>query len=97
MRDQLVISLFIYQQSGTKPQPDNSNPGVSTDVPTSPSSPPPPPPHHPAVARTSKKVRLSTSDGKQRMLTLTMDTTFQQFQELIENELGISPGEQRIR
>lgn len=51
-----------------------------------------------AVAkRTDKKVRLSTSDGKQSMLTLAMDTTFKQLQNLIEKELGIPPQELRIR
>lgn len=42
-------------------------------------------------------MRLSTSDGKQSMLTLAMDTTFKELQNLIEKELGIPPQELRIR
>ncbi|XP_068722589.1 deubiquitinating protein VCPIP1-like [Montipora capricornis] len=51
----------------------------------------------PVVKRTEKKVRLSTSDGKQCMLTLSVDTTFKQLQELIEKELGIPTAQIRIR
>ena len=51
----------------------------------------------PVVKRSDKKVRLSTSDGKQSMLTLAMNTTFKQLLNLIEKELGIPPQELRIR
>lgn len=72
------------QQSSQKTSPAKGN---ETQV-----SPP-----QPAVKRTDKKVRLSTSDGKQSMLTLAMDTTFKQLQDLIEKELGIPPSELRVR
>ena len=51
----------------------------------------------PVVKRSDKKVRLSTSDGKQSMLTLAMNTTFKQLLNLIETELGIPPQELRIK
>ena len=54
-------------------------------------------PAQPAVKRTEKKVRLSTSEGKQCMITLAVDTTFKQLQNLIEKELGIPVAELKIR
>ena len=54
-------------------------------------------PTQPAAKRTDKKVRLSTSEGKQCMITLAVDTTFKQLQNLIEKELGIPSAELRIR
>lgn len=54
-------------------------------------------PVQPAVKRTEKKVRLSTSEGKQSMITLGLNTTFKQLQDLIEKELGLPASELRIR
>lgn len=79
------------QQPVVKPQPTSpqTSPGKHDDNQVSPTQP--------AVKRTDKKVRLSTSDGKQCMITLAVDTTFKQLQDLIEKELGIPSEELRIR
>lgn len=80
----IIIILF---QTGVKPQQASPSKTGETQIPSA----------QAVVKRTDKKVRLSTSDGKQSMLTLAMDTTFKELQNLIEKELGIPPQELRIR
>ena len=88
----LIIMLHVLVfQTGVKPQQASAQTSPSkTGEARIPSA-------RAVEKRTDKKVRLSTSDGKQSMLTLAMDTTFKQLQNLIEKELGIPPEELRIR
>ncbi|KAI8501465.1 Deubiquitinating protein VCIP135 [Branchiostoma belcheri] len=55
------------------------------------------PPPRPSTPPTEKKVRVTTSEGKQVMLTLAIATTFQELQARIASELGVPGDRQRIR
>ncbi|XP_010882134.1 deubiquitinating protein VCIP135 [Esox lucius] len=44
-----------------------------------------------------KKIRVTTSDGRQAMLTLQAQTTFYELQRSIANEFGVPPAQQCIR
>ncbi|KAJ8277678.1 hypothetical protein GJAV_G00078500 [Gymnothorax javanicus] len=46
---------------------------------------------------TDKKIRVTTSDGRQAMLTLQADTTFSELQKSIANEFSVPPAQQCIR
>lgn len=88
----LFVFLFSAKKKGlTKPQ--SSSPQTSPVKQESNQVSP----GQPTAKQTDKKVRLSTSDGKQCMITLAVDTTFNQLQDLIEKELGIPSKELRIR
>ena len=86
-----LIVLFSVKKGGNKPQPSSlqTSPVKQESNQVSPGQP--------TAKRTDKKVRLSTSDGKQCMITLAVDATFKQLQDLIEKELGIPSKELRIR
>lgn len=68
--------------------PGRSSPSLTASQPNSPRE---------KIARKDKKIRLSTVNGKQVMMTLKLDTTFSQLQESIERELGIPASQQKIR
>ena len=85
----IIITQPVAKPNQVSPQ---TSPSKDEDNKVSSSQPAQPP-----VKRTDKKVRLSTSDGKQCMITLAVDTTFKQLQNLIEKELGIPSAELRIR
>ncbi|XP_066272769.1 deubiquitinating protein VCPIP1-like [Branchiostoma lanceolatum] len=55
------------------------------------------PPPRPSTPPTEKKVRVTTSEGKQVMLTLAISTTFPELQARIASELGVPDDRQRIR
>ena len=87
----VFVFLFFVKKAGSKPQPSSlqASPVKQENNQVSPGQP--------TTKRTDKKVRLSTSDGKQCMITLAVDATFKQLQDLIEKELGIPSKELRIR
>lgn len=86
-----ICFSFSVKKGGNKPQPSSlqASPVKQENNQVSPGQP--------TTKRTDKKVRLSTSDGKQCMITLAVDATFKQLQDLIEKELGIPSKELRIR
>lgn len=63
----------------------SSAPATPTKAPYSPKS------------STDKKIRVTTSDGRQAMLTLQADTTFSELQRSIAKEFSVPPGQQCIR
>jgi len=89
----IVVFFFLFsvKKGGNKPQPSSLQTSPAKQVNNQVS------PGQPTTKRTDKKVRLSTSDGKQCMITLAVDATFKQLQDLIEKELGIPSKELRIR
>ncbi|XP_033752592.1 deubiquitinating protein VCIP135-like [Pecten maximus] len=51
----------------------------------------------PATKTSQKKVRLATSDGRQVMLTLDKDLTFDGLQQMIQSAVDVPPSRQKIR
>ncbi|KAM9844454.1 deubiquitinating protein VCPIP1 [Aulostomus maculatus] len=75
-----------------------SSPGGSPD--TSSSSAPATPTKSstsPSLSCKEKKIRVTTSDGRQAMLTLQAHTTFSELQKSIANQFGVPPVRQFIR
>ncbi|KAM8839277.1 LOW QUALITY PROTEIN: deubiquitinating protein VCPIP1 [Synchiropus picturatus] len=54
-------------------------------------------PATPTKSLTSKKIRVTTSDGRQATLTLQPDTTFAELQRSIASQFGVPPPQQCIR
>ena len=72
-----------------------SSPGGSPE--TSSSSAPATPTKSPSSSNQEKKIRVTTSDGRQAMLTLQAQTTFSELQKSIANQFGVPPPQQCIR
>lgn len=51
----------------------------------------------PSSSNKEKKIRVTTSDGRQAMLTLQAQTTFSELQRSIANQFGVPPPQQCIR
>lgn len=51
----------------------------------------------PSSSNKEKKIRVTTSDGRQAMLTLQAHTTFSELQRSISNQFGLPPAQQCIR
>ncbi|KAG8441977.1 hypothetical protein GDO86_010959 [Hymenochirus boettgeri] len=73
-----------------------SSPGYVKESPSSGPSTPTKAPYSPTASK-EKKIRITTSDGRQAMLTLKFSTTFSELQEGISKELAIPPYLQSIR
>lgn len=58
---------------------------------------PKPSPPSPSIPSNTKKIRVTTSDGKTANLTLSNTATFIDLQTMIEDELGIPSNCQRLR
>ncbi|CAB1437621.1 unnamed protein product [Pleuronectes platessa] len=72
-----------------------SSPGGSPE--TSSSSAPATPTKSPSSSNKEKKIRVTTSDGRQAMLTLQAQTSFSELQKSIANQFGVPPPQQCIR
>ncbi|KAG9478871.1 hypothetical protein GDO78_012502 [Eleutherodactylus coqui] len=79
-----------------KGQVRSSSPGSVRDGPSSGPSTPTKTPYSPTSSK-EKKIRITTNDGRQAMLTLKFSTTFSELQEGIAKELDIPPFLQCIR
>ncbi|XP_072267200.1 deubiquitinating protein VCPIP1 [Pyxicephalus adspersus] len=79
-----------------KGQVRSSSPGTIKDGHSSGSSTPTKAPYSPTSSK-EKKIRITTNDGRQAMLTLKFSTTFSELQEGIAKELDIPPYFQCIR
>lgn len=73
-----------------------ASPGVLPDGPSSAPATPTKSPYSPTSAK-EKKIRITTNDGRQAMLTLKSTTTFLELQESIAREFNILPHLQCIR
>ncbi|KAM4605758.1 deubiquitinating protein VCPIP1 [Polymixia lowei] len=71
--------------SGSPETPSSSAPATPTKTASSPSS------------NKEKKIRVTTSDGRQAMLTLLAQTTFSELQRSIANQFAVPPAQQCIR
>ncbi|XP_068197090.1 deubiquitinating protein VCPIP1 [Antennarius striatus] len=67
--------------------------------PETPSSAPATPTKSPSLSSSNKekKIRVTTSDGRQAMLTLQAQTTFSDLQRSIAKQFGVAPAQQCIR
>ncbi|KAE8598926.1 hypothetical protein XENTR_v10016992 [Xenopus tropicalis] len=74
----------------------SSSPGAARESPPSGPSTPTKTPYSPTASK-EKKIRITTNDGRQAMLTLKSSTTFSELQEGIAKELAIPPHLQSIR
>ncbi|XP_077208383.1 deubiquitinating protein VCPIP1 isoform X1 [Paroedura picta] len=72
------------------------SPGVVPDGPSSAPATPTKTPYSPTSTK-EKKIRITTNDGRQAMLTLKSTTTFSELQESIAREFNIPPHLQCIR
>ncbi|XP_033011223.1 deubiquitinating protein VCIP135 [Lacerta agilis] len=79
-----------------KVPPRTSSPGVVPDGPSSAPATPTKTPYSPTSTK-EKKIRITTNDGRQAMLTLKSTTTFLELQESIAREFNIPPHLQCIR
>ncbi|XP_068093561.1 deubiquitinating protein VCPIP1 [Hyperolius riggenbachi] len=79
-----------------KGQIRSASPGSLKDGPSSSPSTPTRTPYSPTLSK-EKKIRITTNDGRQAMLTLKSSTTFSELQEGIAKELDIPPYLQSIR
>ncbi|XP_053571068.1 deubiquitinating protein VCPIP1 [Bombina bombina] len=79
-----------------KGQVRSSSPGTVRDSPSSGPSTPTKTPYSPTSSK-EKKIRITTNDGRQAMLTLKSTTTFSELQEGIAKELDVPPYLQCIR
>lgn len=70
--------------------PDNSSP--SSSAPATPTKSP-----LSSASNKEKKLRVTTSDGRQAMLTLQANTTFAELQKSIAKEFNVPPSQQCIR
>ncbi|XP_053322977.1 deubiquitinating protein VCPIP1 isoform X2 [Spea bombifrons] len=85
--------MMKHEQKG---QARSSSPGSIRDSPSSSPSTPTKTPYSPTSSK-EKKIRITTNDGRQAMLTLKSTTTFTELQEGIAKELDIPPYLQCIR
>lgn len=76
-----------------------SSPRGSPEISSSSSSAPATPTKSssPSSSNKEKKIRVTTSDGRQAMLTLQAHTTFSELQRSITNQFGVPPAQQCIR
>ncbi|XP_043363717.1 deubiquitinating protein VCPIP1 isoform X2 [Dermochelys coriacea] len=79
-----------------KGQPRTTSPGAVRDGPSSAPATPTKSPYSPTSTK-GKKIRITTNDGRQSMLTLKSTTTFVELQESIAREFNIPPYLQCIR
>ncbi|XP_006131535.2 deubiquitinating protein VCPIP1 [Pelodiscus sinensis] len=79
-----------------KGQPRTTSPGAIRDGPSSAPATPTKTPYSPTSTK-EKKIRITTNDGRQSMLTLKSTTTFVELQESIAREFNIPPYLQCIR
>lgn len=79
-----------------KAQPRTASPGAVREGPSSAPATPTKTPYSPTSAK-EKKIRITTNDGRQSMLTLKCTTTFLELQEGIAREFNIPPYLQCIR
>nr|XP_048696792.1 deubiquitinating protein VCPIP1 isoform X4 [Caretta caretta] len=79
-----------------KGQPRTTSPGTVRDGPSSAPATPTKSPYSPTSTK-EKKIRITTNDGRQSMLTLKSTTTFVELQESIAREFNIPPYLQCIR
>ncbi|KAM4687953.1 deubiquitinating protein VCPIP1 [Discoglossus pictus] len=79
-----------------KGQARSSSPGASRESSSSGPSTPTKTPYSPTSSK-EKKIRITTNDGRQAMLTLKFSTTFSELQEDIAKQLDIPPYLQCIR
>ncbi|KAM4705412.1 deubiquitinating protein VCPIP1 [Rhinophrynus dorsalis] len=79
-----------------KGQARSASPGTARDGPSSGPPTPTKTPYSPTSSK-EKKIRITTNDGRQAMLTLKSSTTFFELQEGIAKELDIPPYLQCIR
>ncbi|KAJ8376640.1 hypothetical protein SKAU_G00072200 [Synaphobranchus kaupii] len=93
---------FVAQKKGTdrlkqeqKSQGKTSSMG-SQEGPSSAPATPTKAPYSPKSS-TDKKIRVTTNDGRQAMLTLQADTTFSELQRSIAKEFAVPPAQQCIR
>ncbi|XP_066508884.1 deubiquitinating protein VCPIP1-like [Hoplias malabaricus] len=75
------------QDQGTEPRP--ASPASSSSAPPTPTKTPP--------TSGEKKIRVTTSDGRQTMLQLQVETTFTELQASIAQALNLPPHQQCIR
>ncbi|XP_034411424.1 deubiquitinating protein VCIP135 [Cyclopterus lumpus] len=74
-----------------------SSPGGSPETTTSSSAPATPTKSPSPSSNKEKKIRVTTSDGRQAMLTLQVHTTFSELQRSIAGQFGVPPARQCIR
>ncbi|NXK24241.1 VCIP1 protein, partial [Arenaria interpres] len=79
-----------------KGQPRTASPGAVREGPSSAPATPTKTPYSPTSTK-EKKIRITTNDGRQSMLTLKCTTTFSELQESIAREFNIPPYLQCIR
>ncbi|XP_065255412.1 deubiquitinating protein VCPIP1 [Emys orbicularis] len=79
-----------------KGQPRTTSPAAVRDGPSSAPATPTKTPYSPTSTK-EKKIRITTNDGRQSMLTLKSTTTFMELQESIAREFNIPPYLQCIR
>uniref|UniRef100_A0A1A8LZT1 ubiquitinyl hydrolase 1 n=1 Tax=Nothobranchius pienaari TaxID=704102 RepID=A0A1A8LZT1_9TELE len=79
-----------------KGQIRDSSPGGSPETSSS-SAPATPTKSSSPSSNKEKKIRVTTSDGRQAMLTLPAHTTFSDLQSSIANQFGVLPAQQCIR
>lgn len=81
------------EQKGVQGHGRPSSPSAAQE----PSSSAPATPTKSSTSSKEKKIRVTTSDGRQAMLTLQAQTTFSELQRSIANEFIVSPAQQCIR
>ncbi|KAI3374127.1 hypothetical protein L3Q82_005988 [Scortum barcoo] len=74
-----------------------SSPGGSPETSSSSAPATPTKSSSPSSSNKEKKIRVTTSDGRQAMLTLQAHTTFSELQRSIANQFGVPPAQQCIR
>lgn len=79
-------AAFAADKSSSETSPQGSAKG--TPVATPPSTP---------KTASGKKIRITTSDGRNEMLTLMKDLTYTELQQQIEGAVGVPPARQKMR
>ncbi|XP_042354311.1 deubiquitinating protein VCPIP1 [Plectropomus leopardus] len=74
-----------------------SSPRASPEISSSSAPATPTKSSSPSSSNKEKKIRVTTSDGRQAMLTLQVHTTFSELQRSIANQFGVPPAQQCIR
>uniref|UniRef100_A0A3Q3WH10 Deubiquitinating protein VCPIP1 n=1 Tax=Mola mola TaxID=94237 RepID=A0A3Q3WH10_MOLML len=77
---------------GRTPSPSGSPETSSSSAPATPTKS-----SSPSSTNKEKKIRVTTSDGRQAMLTLQAHTTFSELQRSIASQFGVPPAQQCIR
>ncbi|KAM6989391.1 LOW QUALITY PROTEIN: deubiquitinating protein VCPIP1 [Tautogolabrus adspersus] len=80
-----------------KPQGRTTSPSGSPETSSSSAPATPTKSSSPSSSNKEKKIRVTTSDGRQAMLTLQALTTFSELQRSIANQFGVPPAQQCIR